>query len=66
MSPVAALSRISEPLAAELDAVFREHSRLVYRTAYTVTASAEDVVQTLFMQLHRRGLPPDFKKNPKG
>ena len=70
MSPVAAFTRVSEPpLADELEAVFREHSRLVYRTAYSVTASAqdaEDVVQGLFMQLLCRGFPPDFQRNPKG
>jgi RNA polymerase sigma-70 factor (ECF subfamily) len=56
-------------LAEDLEDAFREHSRLVYRTAYSVTGSsqdAEDVVQTLFLQLLRRGLPPEFKKNPKG
>jgi RNA polymerase sigma-70 factor (ECF subfamily) len=26
---------------------------------------SEDVVQTLFLQLLRRGFPPDFRKNPK-
>jgi len=56
-------------LAEDLEDAFREHSRLVYRTAYSVTGSAqdaEDVVQTLFLQLVRRGLPPAFKQNPKG
>src|SRR5687767_13306155 len=69
MSPVAAFHRAPEPLADELDEVFREHSRLVYRTAFSVTASAqdaEDIVQTLFLQLLRRGFPPDFRKNPRG
>ncbi len=69
MSPVAAFHRAPEPLADELDEVFREHSRLVYRTAFSVTASAqdaEDIVQTLFLQLLRRGFPPDFRRNPKG
>jgi RNA polymerase sigma-70 factor (ECF subfamily) len=68
MSPEAAFTRIIEPLADELEEIFREHSRLVYRTAYSVTGSphdAEDVVQTLFLQLLRRGFPPDFRKNPK-
>ena len=67
--PVAAFSAAPEPLADELEDVFREHSRLVYRTAYSITGSgqdAEDVVQTLFLQLLRRGLPADFRKNPKG
>jgi RNA polymerase sigma-70 factor, ECF subfamily len=68
MSAVAALNVTSEPLAQELEEAFREHARLVYRTAYSVTGSAqdaEDVVQTLFLQLLRRGFPPDFQKNPK-
>ena len=69
MSSVAVFRRPHEPLAEDLEDAFREHSRLVYRTAYSVTASAqdaEDVVQTLFLQLLRRGLPPAFKENPKG
>jgi len=48
--------------------IFREHSAFVYRTAYRVTGSvedAEDVLQTLFVQLLRRDVPPDFDKNPK-
>jgi RNA polymerase sigma-70 factor, ECF subfamily len=70
MSPVvAAATRVSPPLDPELEAIFREHSRLVYRTAYSVTgcaAEAEDVVQTLFLRLLRRGLPAEFARNPKG
>jgi RNA polymerase sigma factor (sigma-70 family) len=68
MSPVAAFTRISDPLSAELEAIFREHSRLVYGSAYSVTGSAqdaEDVVQTLFLQLLRRGFPPGLRDNPK-
>jgi RNA polymerase sigma-70 factor, ECF subfamily len=68
MSPVAAFKQATEPLTAELEDIFLEHSRLVYRTAYSVTGSpqdAEDVVQTLFLQLLRRGLPPGLGKNPK-
>jgi len=69
MSSVAVFRRPHEPLAEDLEDAFREHSRLVYRTAYSVTGSAqdaEDVVQTLFLQLLRRGLPPAFNGNPKG
>jgi len=69
MSSVAAFRRPHEPLAEDLEDAFREHSRLVYRTAYSITASAqdaEDVVQTLFLQLLRRGLPPAYRENPKG
>src|SRR5262245_5595093 len=68
MSPVAAFKRTNEPLTADIEGIFREHSRLVYRTAYSVTGSpqdAEDVVQTLFLQLLRRGFPPGLRKNPK-
>jgi RNA polymerase sigma-70 factor, ECF subfamily len=69
MSSVAVFKRPHQPLAEDIEDAFREHSRLVYRTAYSVTGraqDAEDVVQTLFLQLLRRGLPPAFKENPKG
>jgi RNA polymerase sigma-70 factor (ECF subfamily) len=68
MSPVAALTRADAALSEELEEVFRAHARLVYRTAYSVTGSpqdAEDVVQAIFLQLLRRGFPPDFRRNPK-
>jgi len=56
------------PLSQEFDEIFREHSRLIYRTAYGVTGSvedAQDILQTVFLRLLRRDLPPDFRKNPK-
>jgi RNA polymerase sigma-70 factor (ECF subfamily) len=52
----------------EFEAIFREHSRLVYRTAYGVTGNAEDaedVLQTIFLRLVRRELPPNLKANPR-
>jgi RNA polymerase sigma-70 factor (ECF subfamily) len=55
-------------LAKEFEELFREHYRLVYRTAYSVTGSrqdAEDVLQTIFLRLLRRR-PPDLASNPKG
>src|SRR5215510_2508561 len=58
----------SQPLAEELERLFREHYQLVYRTAYAVTGShedAEDVLQTIFLRLVRREFPPDLRKNPK-
>jgi RNA polymerase sigma-70 factor, ECF subfamily len=58
---------ISEP-AQEFEAIFKEHARLVYRTAYGVTGShedAEDVLQTIFLQLIRRHYPPDLGTNPE-
>lgn len=67
---IAAVSRMSDvALPSELEEVFREHHRLVYRTAYSVTGrrqDAEDVLQTIFLRLLRRGLPPGFSKNPQG
>lgn len=59
---------ISEPLTKEFEDIFREHYDLVHGTAYGVTGrreDAEDVVQTVFLRLLRREMPPDLKKNPK-
>jgi RNA polymerase sigma-70 factor (ECF subfamily) len=64
MSPVVAFKPAIAPLGQDIEALFLEHSRMVYRTAYSVTGTvpdAEDVVQTLFLQLLRHGLPPDLK-----
>ena len=58
---------ISEP-SQEFETIFKEHARLVYRTAYAVTGShedAEDVLQTIFLQLIRRQFPPDLRTNPQ-
>ena len=58
---------MSEP-AQEVETVFRENARLIYRTAYGVTGShqdAEDVLQTIFLQLMRQELPPDLRRNPR-
>ena len=63
-----AFKRANEPAADELEEIFHEHYRLVYRAAYSVTGSeqeAEDVLQTLFLQLLRSGVPSGFRKNPK-
>jgi DNA-directed RNA polymerase specialized sigma24 family protein len=57
------------PLAREFEELFREHSQLLYRTAYGLLdnpADAEDVLQNIFLRLIRNGLPPGFSKNPKG
>ena len=53
----------------ELGDLFQEHSELVYRTAYSIVnniADAEDVLQNVFLQLARRPLPRDFRRNTKG
>jgi RNA polymerase sigma factor (sigma-70 family) len=57
------------PLEQEFEQLFREHSQLLYRTAYSLLdspADAEDVLQTIFLRLLRNGLPPGFQKNVKG
>jgi RNA polymerase sigma-70 factor (ECF subfamily) len=45
------------PNQPQLDAMFREHHTMVFRTAYRVTgnaADAEDVLQTVFLRIARR------------
>jgi RNA polymerase sigma factor (sigma-70 family) len=68
MSTATVTGVISETLPEELDRIFREHYQLVYRTAYGVTGraeDAEDVLQTIFMHLLRRGITPDLMRSPK-
>jgi len=54
------LSVLEEPaitIPDELGRVFREHSGLVFRTAYRITGNAgdaEDVLQTIFLRVLRR------------
>jgi len=53
----------------KIEDLFREHYSLMYRTAFRITGRAEDtedVVQSVFLRLMRRGIPPDFFRNPKG
>jgi RNA polymerase sigma-70 factor (ECF subfamily) len=63
---------MSKPTAdhsQEFEGLFREHYLLVYRTACVITGNpedAEDVLQTIFLRLMRRSVPPDIRKNPKG
>ncbi|MDZ7637068.1 MAG: sigma-70 family RNA polymerase sigma factor [Bryobacterales bacterium] len=45
--------------APDLETLFRDHNRMVYRTAYRLTgnsADAEDVLQTVFLRLSSRDL----------
>jgi RNA polymerase sigma-70 factor (ECF subfamily) len=68
MSSVTVVHVASEALGEELERIFREHYPLVYRTAYSVTGSpqdAEDIVQSLFLQLVRLGFPDGLKASPK-
>jgi len=54
MSTEAVFNVVNEPLTQDFEQIFREHSQMVYRTAYSVTGSpqdAEDILQTLFLGL---------------
>ena len=65
--PAAAI-RQDETLPEGLDTLFQEHSRLVFRTAFAITGSrhdAEDVLQSVFVKLLQRGLPPDARPHPE-
>jgi RNA polymerase sigma-70 factor (ECF subfamily) len=50
----------------ELERAFRSHQSLVFRTAYRITGNAgdaEDVLQTVFLRLLRRGRNVDAVEN---
>ena len=69
MSNTALSELTGAPLSEEFERIFREHSRLIYRTAYGVTGSvedAQDVLQAVFLRLLQRELPPDLEKNARG
>jgi RNA polymerase sigma-70 factor (ECF subfamily) len=68
MSIATAPRMTNRQFTEEFDRTFREYYRFVYRTAYSMTGSsadAEDILQTLFLRLLERELPPDLKTNPK-
>jgi len=53
----------------DFDAFFQEHYQLVYRAAYSVTHNrqdAEDVLQTVFLNVLRRDDPTGLARNVKG
>lgn len=53
--------------AEELEMMYREHHKQVFRAAYRVTGNAmdaEDVLQTVFMRLVRRRGGPALSDNP--
>jgi RNA polymerase sigma-70 factor (ECF subfamily) len=59
----AALDTQQTDPAGWLEAIYREHSRMVLQAAYRVTGNAvdaEDVLQTVFMRLAARKESPDF------
>jgi RNA polymerase sigma-70 factor (ECF subfamily) len=68
MSLVTVFNVANKALTQEFEETFREHAEMIYRTAYSVTRTpqdAEDVVQTLFLGLLRRGIPDGLKENPR-
>jgi RNA polymerase sigma-70 factor (ECF subfamily) len=51
-----------------LDALYREHHIMVFRTAYRITgnaADAEDVLQTVFLRMARRDAAADAVERPE-
>jgi RNA polymerase sigma-70 factor, ECF subfamily len=55
-------------LSQQLERIFDRYYELIYRTAYGVTGSAadaEDIVQTIFVRLLNRELPPDLSTTPE-
>jgi RNA polymerase sigma-70 factor (ECF subfamily) len=66
MNAVADVSR--EPDAQDFEAIFRQLSPMVYRTARSLTGrpeEAEDIVQAIFLKLIERELPVVFRKDPR-
>ena len=67
---IAAVSVVAgKPAGNPFETLFHAHHELVYRTAYSLlgnTADAEDVLQTVFLRLIRREVPPDFQNNVRG
>ena len=64
--PIAAV-RDGEPLPQELEELFLEHGQMVHRTAYSITGQrqdAEDVLQSIFVNLLKRGLTPELREHP--
>jgi RNA polymerase sigma-70 factor (ECF subfamily) len=64
MSTVKVLHVANEPLTQDFDRIFREHSLMVYRAAYSVTGNpqdAHDILQNVFLWLLRRGKPSNFR-----
>src|ERR1044071_2247885 len=68
MSTVTVLELTQKQPPPEFGRIFEDYYDLVYRTAYSVTRTpqdAEDVVQTIFLRLLRREVPPDLTRHPK-
>jgi RNA polymerase sigma-70 factor (ECF subfamily) len=68
MSDLTLLRKTNGLTDQELEQLFRDHYSMLYRTAYSILdnpVDAEDVPQTIFVQLLRKGASRDLLKNPK-
>jgi RNA polymerase sigma factor (sigma-70 family) len=62
------MGEVPKQLSQQLERIFDRHYELIYRTAYGLTGSAadaEDIVQTIFVRLLNRELPPDLSTTPE-
>jgi RNA polymerase sigma-70 factor, ECF subfamily len=62
------MGEASKQLSQQLERIFDRHYELIYRTAFSLTGSAadaEDIVQTIFVRLLNRELPPDLSIAPE-
>jgi RNA polymerase sigma-70 factor (ECF subfamily) len=68
MSTTTTILKFGRVLTQEFEKIFRDHSRFIYRTAYSVTgnhADAEDVLQTIFVKLLQKEMTPRFWNEPR-
>jgi len=64
--PIAAV-RQGGALPQELEELFLEHCQMLHRTAYAITGhrqDAEDVLQSVFVNLLQRGVTRDVRQHP--
>jgi RNA polymerase sigma-70 factor (ECF subfamily) len=59
----------TRPMPADLETLYEEHGRFVFRVAYRITgneAEAEDILQGVFLRLLQSGGAADLRENPRG
>jgi RNA polymerase sigma-70 factor (ECF subfamily) len=69
MSTATILKKTDVVWEREVEDLFREHYKFMYRAAYAVLgrrADAEDVIQTLFLKFVQHELRSEVRKDPKG
>src|SRR5579863_486289 len=67
MSTNVTMSELINRPSPEFEDLFRKYRQLVYGTARVITGSpadAEDILQTIFLRILRRTVPPSFSKDP--